>query len=119
MAIISIPNRNYQTGAASIAESPVTVGSSTLKATLDVTQWTNPASVLSVVMEMSEDDGATWVGGGAFTAQCEADGTFRRKGVVLTEIGATFQWPPTVNRLRGTITISGAAIRTSGTVEVT
>lgn len=119
MATISIPNRTYQTGVASIAEAPVLAGSSTLKATLNVTQWTNPASVLTMIMEMSEDNGATWVGGGAFTAQCDADGTFRRKGVILTEIGATFQWPPTVNRLRGTITIAGASIRTSGTVEVT
>ena len=116
---VTIPKRNYQTGQSEIAPTVVPLGSTQLQITLDVTDWTNPASILSMAMEKSEDDGVTWTGGGAFTSQPNANGQFIGKnGNVLTNLKTSFSWPSTVTRIRGAITISGATIRTGGTVTV-
>ena len=117
--VLNIPNRHSQVGVTEIPSRPVEPGAAKLTIVLDVTNWTNPVSILSIAMEFSENGGSTWTPGGAFTTNCGADGTFRGKNnEVLTQITANWAYPPSVTHLRGTITIGGATIRTSGTATV-
>lgn len=116
---ITIPTSTYAVGSASIPESAVPAGSTELVVTFNVTNWTNPASQLTISMELSTDGKASWVGGGASSTQCGADGTFRGKdGTVLTTIAAKWSWPAGVTHVRGAVSIAGASINTGGTVVV-
>ena len=114
-----IPNRNYNIGTASIDQAVVPAGATSLVLTFATGNWTNPASRLVITMELSTDNGATWTGGGATDMACRADGTFRdRLGNILPTVSASFTWPPNVTHLRGSLTVEGASIRTSGSIEV-
>jgi len=114
-----IPTRNYNQGSSPIDAAPVPVGAVGLKLTLDATSWTNPLTIVDIAMEFSLDNQATWVPGGRAPLQCRPDGTFRGyRGNILTEVGANFGWPPGVTHARGSVNISGATVRTGGTVEV-
>lgn len=119
LVTIPIPAKTYNVGSVQIPPTAVPAGSSSMTIVLDVTQWTNPASVLSVAMEMSTDGGVTWVGGGAFTTHPNANGQFPGKsGAPLSTIMSFWSWPSSVTHLRGTVTITGTPIQTSGTITV-
>ena len=110
---ITIPTRNYNQGSSSIAPSAVPAGAVELVLTLDVTNWTN------VAMELSLDGGATWAPAGRAPLQSRADGTWKDyRGNVITEATATFGWPSGVTHVRGAVIVSGANVRTGGTVTV-
>jgi len=115
---VTIPANTYQVGSTAIAPTAVPTGASSLTITLDAMNWTNPLSRLDLAMEMSTDGGVTWIGGGAFGMQPNAQGQFVAKTTIVTTVRAFFPWPATITHLRGTLTISGAAIQTSGTVIV-
>lgn len=115
----SIPNRNYNIGSASIDQAVVPVGARQLVLTFNTANWTNPAARLVIALELSMDNGVTWTGGGATDMACRADGTFRdRTGAILSTVSASFTWPANVTHLRGSLTVEGASIRTSGSIEV-
>lgn len=107
--VVTIPNGNYKVGSSSMAQSVVPPGSSQLTLALDTSQWTNPVQQLTISLEQSQDGGATWAGGGSWTAVGDA---------LPNPVVSAFQWEPTVTHLRGTITITGAAIHTNGTITV-
>lgn len=116
---ITIPTATYNVGSATIPTSTVPAGATSMDVLFNVTNWTNPDSRLTIALEISLDNQATWVGGGSSMTHCGADGTFRGKnGEVLTSILASFSWPSGVTHLRGTLTITGASINTGGTVTV-
>ena len=116
---VTIPTRTYQVGSANIASSAVPVSAEEMVLTLDVTSWTNPAIVVDVAMEMSLDGGATWVPAGRAPLQSRADGTWKDyRGNVITAVSATFGWPSGVTHVRGEVIVSGANVRTGGTVVV-
>ena len=107
--VVNIPNGNYQVGTASIAQSAVPAGATQLVIAIDTSQWTNPVQRLTISLEQSQNGGATWAGGGSWSAVGDN---------LPATVMATFQWAPTVTHLRGTIAVSGAAIHCSGTITV-
>ena len=116
---VLIPDNTYPVGSAPISAQAVPAGAVQMVCTFATVNWTNPLSTLQIALEISVDNQATWVGGGASTMSCGADGLFHgRGGVVLSSVMAQFSWPDGVTHLRGTVTVGGAAIHTNGTVVV-
>jgi len=114
-----IPTRNYNQGSSPIDVAPVPAGAVALKLTLDVTNWTDPLTIVDIAMEFSLDNQVTWLPGGRAPLQSRPDGTFRgTHGNILTEVTSWFCWPTGVTHARGTVSVSGANVRTGGTVEV-
>ena len=115
---IIIPSNTYQVGTALINSAVVPGEAVQAQITLDVSLWTDPAARMDIALEQSLNNGSSWVPGGATTWQPRLDGTFRSKGQILTSVVATFQWQAGVTNVRGSISISGASVPTSGTVVV-
>ena len=116
---VVIPDNTYQIVTSPISAQAVPTGAVQMVCTFATVNWTNPLSQLKIALDISLDNQATWVGGGASTMSCGADGLFHgRGGVVLSSVMAQFSWPDGVTHLRGTVTVSGAAIHTDGTVVI-
>jgi len=116
---VPIPDNTYQVGSAPISAQAVPAGAVQMVCTFATVNWTNPLAALHIALEVSRNNQATWTGGGESTTACGSDGLFHnRSGGVLSTISSEFTWPSGVTHLRGTVTISGAAIHTNGTVVV-
>lgn len=115
----TIPTKRYNPGTSTIAQTAVPVGKTRMRLILDTANWSDPAAILDIAMEYSQDGGVSWSSGGRAPLQCRPDGTFRSPlGVILAQVTADFSWPSGVTHARGDVNIIGAAIRTGGTVEV-
>ena len=107
--VVNIPNGNYQVGTSQIAQATVPAGATKMQIAIDTSQWTNPIQILTISLDQSSNNGATWAGGGSWTATGDN---------LPPTVTSTFQWPPSVTHLRGTVTVSGATIHLSGTITV-
>jgi len=110
-------SRNYQPGTYNIPSTAIPVGVTKVTMTLNRTNWTNPASKVAFFFERSPDGGATWLFEGAFTA--EGGAVTGPDGTVATQTSATFSFPDPTNanrKVRGTLTVSGVAFKTDGSI---
>lgn len=120
LATVNIPNANRQPGVATIPQTVVPAGATSVRVDLATADWTDPATTITLSLETSDDGGTTWVGGGGVTGWGpDADGLFRNaNGALVTTTSAFFSWAPNVTHLRGTLEFIGGAIKTGGTVTV-
>lgn len=110
-------SRNYQPGEYTFPASNIPLGISQATLSLNRTDWTNPASKVNFKFERSQDNGVTWLPAGSFTA--EGGVLIGRDGQVATASSATFDFPEPANqtrKVRGTLTVSGVAFKTDGTL---
>lgn len=116
MATIPIPSQVYPPGVIALPQTPVPVGIDRAHLTLDAVQWTDPQTLLSVQLWLSYDSGVTWLPGGGGTARGEPDRR-GKTGLPLTTVAFMWTWPEPDNpnrRVKGTLTLSGGSLQTSG-----
>lgn len=119
MITISIPNRTYPAGNLPITELGVPTGISLAQLLIDRTNWTNPAVILTTALELSYDNGVTWVGGGG--GQAPGGVLLDKNGNVRTVTEFRWTWPDPDNplrRIRGTINIAGGNLKTGATLNL-
>lgn len=82
------------------------------------TIWPNPATTLAIAMQVSYDNGASWVGGGGVTGMAGGIQHNFKTGAEIPFGGfvASFPTPPT--HVRGTLTVANGPLVTSGSVLV-
>lgn len=81
------------------------------------TIWPNAATKLTIKLEVSYDDGATWVGGGGCTGM--SGGIQHNKfGAEITAGGFIVTYPQPPDRVRGTLNVTNGPLVTSGSILV-
>jgi hypothetical protein len=130
MPTFTVPVRNYAVGTHSFG--PVNVPDGLTTAVISVTraEWTSPAVTLSMRIELSLDDGATWSPepeGQEVFPWTPFPATFTARGGVLQDLDGsplptssiTLQLPEPSNqdrRVRAVATVAGGTLRTSMSV---
>lgn len=116
-----IPLGDYPTGVHEYG--PLTIANDVGKIGIDIarctsadpTIWPNVATTIAVRSEISYDNGQTWQGAGAFTAQggihVRGDGSELQSTYFMVRIQ-----PGHNRRFRGTITIDNGPLRTLGSL---
>jgi len=112
----TIPAGTYGAGLTTFG--PVTVAGTLSKASasIDITQHTNPAIVLTVEIEYSADGGVTWRNMGGFERKGGPVGHLP-DGNPANSVVIEITYPPQPNRrIRCLVSITGGSITTSGGV---
>jgi hypothetical protein len=123
---IQIPKQTYKPGTYPIPETAVNKGISSATMTIDRSQWTDPAVTLTFKLDFSPDGGKTWFTGDNNQGWC----AFGSKGGVVKDqkgnpipssianCGCKDICNPanTTNHVRGTVTVVGGSLTTSGSV---
>jgi hypothetical protein len=113
---VTFPQGTYGPGTLAPFEQNVQGTLSTATFTYDIRQHTNPAVLVSIVVEWSDDGGSTWHPLGAFSRRGGPAGT-TPGGVAATTSVLTITVPPAQpRRVRATITITGGSVVTSGSL---
>lgn len=114
--ITNIPVRTFQPGVYPFGPGTVTGSVHVIVVEWDATRMTNSSLSVRFVLETSIDNGATWQAGGAIFAQ--GGQIDKNTGLPLVTGWARFGWDPALTnpRVRGTLTVAGAALKTSGTI---
>ena len=81
--------------------------------TVDPTSWPNPATTLSIELQVSFDGGSTWAPGGGLTS---AGGTYLKKDGVTEQAVTTLdvEYAQSPTHVKGTITVTNGPLVTSG-----
>lgn len=125
--IYDIPAKDYPAGVYSIPSTSVPNNASIMILTIDRTNWLDPKVTIDFRLDLSPDDGKTWMTGDnnagwcAFTASGGAVGKPPVPATVMEcECSALANCDPANpdNRVRGSITVSGGTMNAGGTIEV-
>ena len=112
---VPIPSGTYGPGTQTVGPRTVSGTLSKASASLNMTNHTNPAVVLTIMIQISVDGGTTWRDMGGCERRGGPLGTYP-DGSPATNLVIQITYPPQSGRqIRASITITGGSIQTSGT----
>jgi hypothetical protein len=110
-----LPERSYGPGITDLPPRSIAGALTSVGFEYDITQHTNPAIVVQVLLELSPDGGTVWGTIGSFQRTGGPAGSGPQGPATLA--GATFGFPSGTNRMiRGSLVITGGSFITSGTL---
>lgn len=77
--------------------------------------WANPATQVTIALQVSYDGGTTWVDGGSSFHQ----GSVGAKIATATQFGGIYGYSAVPTHFQGTITIANGPITLAGSISVT
>lgn len=110
----TFPPGNYPPGTAKLPNKFVSGDITKLGFQYDISQHTDPTVVVVALLEYSFDNGVNWKTIGSFRRQ-GGPVTAGPSGIVTNLAGFWFGFPPKMNgTFRGSITLTGSSLNTSG-----